>query len=409
MRAFLHRYIWRRLPRGLRRAGLAHASAALAPRPGAGTSLQAPFFICGPFTMATGIGEGSRLCHDALQACGLEVMAIDLPLSHLDGGGPISHPSRDGSGHEGPGTVIIHVNAPHMALALTKLGRRFLRGKHIVGAWAWELPLAPASWRGGVRFVHEIWASSAYTAEALRPIVGTVPVKAVGYPAALRAITPKPEMPRQEMKQKTGQETGQPFRVLTMFDMSSSFARKNGLGAVEAFRRAFGDTHTAELVIKTARTSHFPGGFAALQQAAAGLNVRIIDADLPRAGIDALFAECDAVLSLHRAEGFGLLVAEGMLAGKPVIATGFSGPAELMDRETGFLTGFSLVPAADPQGVYDVPGAVWAEPDLQEAAETLQRLKDDPALARAIGIAAAHRAREQLSPERYCRSAGLIS
>jgi Glycosyl transferases group 1 len=399
MREFIHRHIWRRLPRGLRRAGLHYATLALAPRPTSSAGLQPPYFVCGPLTMATGIGEGARLCHDALLACGLDARGVDLPLSHLDANGPVSHPFKDGRGHEGPGTVIIHVNAPHMALALMKLGTRFIHGKHIVGAWAWELPVAPDSWKTGFDFVHEVWASSVFTAEALRPLAGHVPVKAVGYPAALHRTHPLPHQP----------ERNGTFRVLTMFDMSSSFTRKNGLGAVAAFRGAFGTDTGAELVIKTARTSHFPQGLQALQEAATGLNLRLIDGDLSSDEISALYAQADVILSLHRAEGFGLLAAEGMLHGKPVIATDFSATREFLDATTGFPVPWVPVAATDPQGVYGVPGAVWADPDIAAAAAVLVQLKHDPALRQRIGDAAARRARERFSATAYCHSAGLIA
>jgi len=39
----------------------------------------------------------------------------------------------------------------------------------------------------------------------------------------------------------------------------------------------------------------------------------------------ALFTRCDCCVSLHRAEGYGLTLAEATALGKPVVATGFSG------------------------------------------------------------------------------------
>ena len=52
---------------------------------------------------------------------------------------------------------------------------------------------------------------------------------------------------------------------------------------------------------------------------------------LPRARVNGLLAACDAVVSLHRSEGFGLILAEAMYLGKPVVATGWSGNMDFMN------------------------------------------------------------------------------
>jgi glycosyltransferase involved in cell wall biosynthesis len=105
----------------------------------------------------------------------------------------------------------------------------------------------------------------------------------------------------------------------------------------------------------------------------------------PSAERHALTACADIVLSLHRSEGFGLVPAEAMLLGKPVIATNWSGNLTFMDPSSSALVGYRLVPAVDPRGTYAVPGALWAEPDLADAAAWLRQLGDDPAARAALG------------------------
>ena len=46
-----------------------------------------------------------------------------------------------------------------------------------------------------------------------------------------------------------------------------------------------------------------------------------------------MIAGCDCYASLHRSEGFGITMAEAMLLGKPVIATGYSGNLDFMRPE----------------------------------------------------------------------------
>jgi glycosyltransferase involved in cell wall biosynthesis len=50
-----------------------------------------------------------------------------------------------------------------------------------------------------------------------------------------------------------------------------------------------------------------------------------------------MMALCDCYVSLHRAEGFGLTMAEAMALGKPVIATGYSGNLAFMTAENSYL------------------------------------------------------------------------
>lgn len=101
-------------------------------------------------------------------------------------------------------------------------------------------------------------------------------------------------------------------------------------------------------------------------------------------------AACDIVLSLHRAEGLGLVLAEAMQLGKPVVATAWSGNMDFMDHTTAALVGYHLKPVRDPRHVYDEAGAVWAEPDQQHAVAQLRRLADDAQERVALGMRARH-------------------
>ena len=82
---------------------------------------------------------------------------------------------------------------------------------------------------------------------------------------------------------------------------------------------------------------------------------------------------CDVLLSPHRAEGFGVPLAEAMSLGKYVIATGWSGNLEFMDASCSVLLPSTLIPAEDGTAVYaPIPGAVWAEPDFEMGVEALR-------------------------------------
>ena len=187
--------------------------------------------------------------------------------------------------------------------------------------------------------------------------------------------------------------------TLVSFSLASSFARKNPLAAITAHRQAFGDRPDRILVMKVGHVGPYAADMATLHAAAAGCgNIRFETRTLPPADNHALIACADIVLSLHRSEGFGLVPAEAMLLRRAVIATNWSGNVDFMDATCAAMIPYRLIPAIDPRGVFEAPGAVWADADVDEAARQLVRLAEDPAARRTLGEAAHAMAMSRLGP-----------
>ena len=170
-------------------------------------------------------------------------------------------------------------------------------------------------------------------------------------------------------------DLGDAFTFLFTFDFFSTARRKNPVGLVEAFTRAFEPGDGAQLVVKTFNGDAKPESLAQLERAAAGRDdVHVIDRFLPVEQKDALLARADAYVSLHRSEGFGLSLAEAMLLGKPVIATGYSGNLQFMTPANSWLVGYELTRVGEGVEMYP-PDAQWAEPDLGHAAELMREVR----------------------------------
>jgi glycosyltransferase involved in cell wall biosynthesis len=185
---------------------------------------------------------------------------------------------------------------------------------------------------------------------------------------------------------------------LTLFDLNSYANRKNPRAAVEAFRLSGLASSGASLVIKVQNAGANPRDFSALQDLVRDLpGTVIMNATLPRSDVYALEAACDCFVSLHRAEGFGLAVAECMYLGKPVISTNWSATAEYLNQDNGLPVRCRLVELTETHGPY-VKGATWADPDPSHAAELMRGVVSDPARAAALGAAARATIEERFSP-----------
>jgi glycosyltransferase involved in cell wall biosynthesis len=205
----------------------------------------------------------------------------------------------------------------------------------------------------------------------------------------------------------------EPFLIFFAFDFLSYVERKNPRGLVRAFKRAFrrrnGANPKVGLVLKTLNGEVVSDKNAALRdELDEDPDVTIIDRTLTREETLQLIGCCNAVASLHRSEGLGLLVAEAMALSKPVIATDYSATTELVTPKTGYPVDYRLVPVEAGQYPFH-EGQVWAEPDIDHAAWLMRRIFEDPAeatkrveaarhhLAREYGLdACAHRIRERL-------------
>jgi glycosyltransferase involved in cell wall biosynthesis len=390
----LHR-AWRLLPAAARRTAFARGSAWFAPRPAwPAPAAAAGVAVAGEIGRASGLGEGARLMLAGLAALNVPHWAIDTG-SGLPGEPPAEALTAKAMTAKAlvlpaGAPLVLHVNAPVLPAALLRLPRSLLRGRRIIGYWAWELPVAPVTWAASPALVHEIWTPSQFSADALEPLAPGR-VRVVPHPVAAGRIEPS-ALERADF--------GLPDHaviVLVSFSLASSFARKNPLAAIAAFVRAFGARRDRLLLLKIVNAANDRKDLEIIRQAVAGAaNIRIETRTLPPADSHALTRCCDIVMSLHRSEGFGLVPAEAMLLARPVIATDWSATTAFLDADCGIPVPYRLVPADDPRGVFMAPGAFWAEADIDAAAAALQRLADDRQAREALGLAGQAAARRRL-------------
>ena len=315
----------------------------------------------------TGIGRAGRMSLRALKASHLSVLAHDL------------RSSPPGTTESGAGGVWLgHCNPPEAVVFLMQSD--LAQNRYRIGYWAWELPDLPEDWIAAIPLFHELWAPSQFVADAIEKARGATDV-------LVRVVPhPLPDMARAHRDRLRFDLAEEAFCFLCMYDVRSTAARKNPMGAVKAFQMAFSpQDQRVCLVVKVNSTDPDPTCLDPLnQQIRNWPNIRLIVESLSDADSDSLIATADVFVSLHRSEGFGLSIAQAMTLGRAVIATGWSGNVDF--TEGGIISvPYSLVPAQDPSGRYDAPSQVWAEPDLYAAADAMVNFANNPTLAATLG------------------------
>lgn len=374
---------WRhRLRRGLERAAFVPAApdAPSAPQPVAAPRARDGLNLVGYARGEFGVAEILRNFAGVLRHAGLPfgVRNVEIGVASRQNDRRLDADFDDTLPQD---VTLFCINADQMPVVHEHLGASAFAGRYAIGCWFWELERFPPRWHGAFALVDEIWVLSDFVRDAIAACTDK-PVRVM--PLALQLPTQRPALPRQAL--------GLPddaFVVLASFDFNSWMTRKNPQAAIAAFRAAFPpERRDVRLLLKTINGQRLPAALRALREAAAGDDrIEVRDGFLDRDGMWALQAACDAYLSLHRSEGFGLGLAECMALGRPVVATAYSGNLQFMDATNSGLVPYRLVPVAE--GDYpDWRGQQWAEPDVDAAAALLHRLADDPAEAHRLGLAA---------------------
>ncbi len=356
----------------------------LLPRP-AGEIAPGRLILSGYLSDTSGIGRAGRISLDVLRQAGLSPISHDLRRS------------PEGWGRHEPGGIwFCHCNPMEATEFLLRADDP--RACYRIGYWAWELPNIPPDWAEVAPLFHEIWAPSRFVLEGLQRALADSGVTLRHVPHPLPAVADvRPDRARYGLADDV-------FAFLCMYDVHSSATRKNPMGAVSAFQRAFEPGRKdVVLLVKVVAAAESTSCLDDLIAVTAGWpNIRLLTDMLNDDDANRLICSADAFVSLHRAEGFGLSIAQAMAMGRPVIVTAWSGNMDYCG-EGADLVGYSLIPVSDPHGVYrpyEAPGQVWAEPDLEGAARAMRRFAADPAQARKLGETA-RRHIERVLPKGY--------
>ena len=393
---YLHQPRWQRaVPNALTPARWAELKRWLAAEYGLGSrwfrnaaipkrdTTPADVLVLGMFRYASGLQQAALGMVDALDRAGIIVGRRDVPGPALreDVPGPLD-------ALETAPITIVHTGLDMpISDAYWRAGLAPVAGVYRIGCWWWELEQLPAEWHVRGLDADEVWAPTRFIADALsvlgRPVFPMLPGVELGRPAGLG-------------KAAFGMRDDR-FTFVVMFDANSRLQRKNPVAVVRAFRKAFRPREAVELVVKMTPPGPTPSaGVSELRAECAAAGVTLVERQLTRPETLAFLAASDSLVSLHRSEGFGLPLAEAMLMGKPVIATGYSGNLDFMTTANSYLVDYTRTTIKTDDPPY-YQGFVWAEPSVDHAAMLMRRVFDHQADARAVGERASGELMDRLS------------
>lgn len=337
-----------------------------------------------------GLGTAARGMAAAFEAAGIPFNVINLrhgnSARHTDYSW--SHKKVERSHYD---TTVVCVNPDNSFYLRTQVPTEILAKRYVVGNWFWELPEMPDEWMSEFEFTDEVWAASNFIRDAIGskapgPVVHVPPV--VQLSSGNRLSRTQFDLPEDR------------FLFLAMFDARSVLYRKNPLGVMRAFNRAFSSNDSSVgLVMKFNKTDcEHPELRALREELADEKNVFLLDRNLSRGEMTSLIDLCDCFVSLHRSEGFGLGPAEAMSLGKPAILTNWSGNTDYMTSDNCVAIDYELVRLGKDYGPYRA-NQYWAEADLDQAAHWMMKMVKEPGLAKEIGRRGQQTINSEFSPQ----------
>jgi glycosyltransferase involved in cell wall biosynthesis len=322
----------------------------------------APIEVGGYLSMTAGVGESARLCIDALAHAGIPVKIADVstdPDERRDVEW-VSPPLAPGDA----ASRILHLNPPMLPRGILKLGIGSFTRTFNIGYWAWELEVIPTEWKHALRYMNAVLVPSEFTRKAIAQHT-KIPVITIPHP-----VSEKPAASGIRAQFGIAENA---FLVSSIFSAGSSINRKNPDAVLKAFRQFASGHPNAFLLMKAsgnaAKDERLRALVASVSEAG---NIRIITDNLPGSVINGIIGQSDAYISLHRSEGFGLTVAEAILAGTPVVSTGWSGTVDFCDPLNTWKTDCTLIPVVDTHPEFaGLKDARWADPSPDHAARQL--------------------------------------
>ena len=316
-----------------------------------------------------GLGESSRIVANALSLTKIPFVIFDYRSLNSVSNNDKQWESKISKDCPYP-INIIHINPFELTIAYMRLKKDMWKNKYNIAFWLWELEDFPDEWCPCINLLDEIWTPSEFISQSIRKKT-TIPVITIPY--GINIVTSN-KYGRKHFSLPENQ-----FLFLTMFDSNSTIERKNPISPIKAFQLAFRkNDQKVGLVIKI--NNEKQEDIEILKESIGSYsNIYLIAKTITKTEVNSLINEVDVLVSLHRAEGFGLPLAEAMVLGTPTIATNWSGNTQYMTNNNSCLVNYNFTEIKEDIGPYK-KGSNWAEANIIQAADYMKVLYSDSKL-----------------------------
>jgi glycosyltransferase involved in cell wall biosynthesis len=351
-----------------------------------------------PFEANSGLGEASRRYLETINKFDRTICSAVVVPTNSD---KSTNKIKLGLGRRDWRVGLAQINADiQYSFFNLPQGKDFLKHEIRIGLWVWELPNFPIKWWINLTTYNEIWVPSNYCADSLLGVSNTV-VSTIPYPIPAPEGLVDENTAKLNLREKL-KISSNAFLYLFIFDTTSFIDRKNPLGAVRAFVKEFNNDPDTYLILKITASQQNPKFMRKLLKIIRLIknkNIIILTENYSRKGILELILGCDCYLSPHRAEGFGLTVAEALFLEKPVVATNFSGTTDFLNIQTGYPVDYELIPMSINIEPY-TNEFLWADPDISSFSRNMCSIRNNYTLAKAKASLGKAKVKELCSPER---------
>ena len=251
-------------------------------------------------------------------------------------------------------------------------------------SFAWEETLIPKKYIDDFnKHLDGIGTTSNFVTESLKMSGLNIPVMTIGNGVDL----PENFNELKPYKLKTKKN-------VKFLHVSSCFPRKGVDILLKSYFEEFTDKDDVCLIIKTFPNIHnnieYTLGALKNKFKDSSPEVEIINRDLPQDEIYSLYKSVDCYVQVSRGEGFGLPVAEAMLAKLPVIVSNNTGMADFCNNENSLIVDYVMEPAgthlSDDASMWALPNSIKLRELMNKFVNSKEELNIEEKVQRAYNL-----------------------
>lgn len=325
------------------------------------------FNYVGRVDCVTGQGTAARHQLHVLRKRGLRFRVVDAGSCASPDpkcADPFVQTARKSDSDVKPGGTIIHLQ-PNTA-------ERFhhdpsLPRPHILVS-VWETSKLPAAWIPLINSYDQVWCATWWQYQVYRDS---------GIKESLLRLVPFAIDPSLYPAQPRGRISDGKTVFGSVFQWTE---RKDPQGLIGAFLHAFTADDRVVLVLKsyegdnptTSVNAKVDAIVKSFQLPGKPPEIRAVSSALDGQGMADFYRSIDCCVSSHRGEGFGFQIAESLLYGRPVIATGWSAPAEYADGCFRAVRYTLEPPHRNEWQPFYTADQLWARIDVSDLAQSMR-------------------------------------